>query len=344
MLSIVRRRMPKLRFTVLADVVLCIAISVVWPYAGYALALPVFSAMYLGVYIAVIAGAYLFFEFNALIAAMLILSCLCGLFLRFWSNEYIQRLQLRDESANKIYKLENMQSDFTSAMAQVERQTGLAERTRIARDIHDNAGHEIVAAYISFQAIRKLLGKYAAALGPERSAAQASSIVEILEMYDDALKRLNNGTSQIRETAHNLQSATLIGAESMSEVCRQFPLCPVNFRIYGDTTRLPMYVWNVLNSCLNECLTNVARHSRAKNVKVTLDAAQHIARLCVENDGIVKETGKSPKHPSASSGKMGVGLRNLRQRTATVGGSISVDTGNVFRVICVIPILEERLD
>ena len=105
-------------------------------------------------------------------------------------------------------------------------------------------------------------------------------------------------------------------------------MCPIDFRTYGDTSRIPMYVWNVLISCLNECLTNVARHSRAETVKVTLDATHHIVRLCVENDGALE----------AQHGVDGIGLSNLRNRAKAIGGNLSVDAGDVFRAVCVIPI------
>jgi len=319
-MSLVRQRFPQLKYTVLFDIILCIAIANMWPHAIYTLALPLFSAMYLGVYLAAAVGAYLFFEFDAMLAAIIIFSTLNGILLRLWASEYTQKLRLRDESSAKYYEMESQQEDTLAALMDVEKATGISERTRIARDIHDNAGHEIVAAYISFQAIRKLLG-----------ASPTSA--EILQMFDDALGRLNNGTVKIRETAHNLQSATLTGVDGIREACRKFPICPVDFRVYGDTTRVPMYVWHVLGSCLNECLTNVARHSRATKVLVTLDAALHIVRLRVENDGAI-----------ASSGT-GTGLRNLRQRVTAIGGSLSVDAhlkNDMFRVICVVPIEEVR--
>ena len=322
MLTVMRKRFPKLKYTVLVDIALCIAMSGEWRYAAYFLALPLFSAMYFGVYLVLMAGIYLLFEFNALLIAILLLCAVCGLFLRFWAYEYTQKLRLRDSAAKRHYEMEGMQSNFSSALVDIERMTSIAERTRIARDIHDNAGHEIVAAYISFQAIRKLLGS-------EKSEFDQKA--KILEMYDNALQRLNNGTGKIRETAHNLQSTTFVGVDSLNDICRQFPMCPIDFHTYGDTSRIPMYVWNVLSSCLNECLTNVVRHSRAEKVIVALDAAQHIVRLCVENDGV----------PELRHGTEGIGLRNLRQRINAIGGSLSVDVGDVFRVICVIPVKEE---
>jgi len=240
------------------------------------------------------------------------LGALCGFFLGKWAQEQGQKLILRDVEAGKYYELEHRQSDIMTTLPQIERMTAVAERTRIARDIHDNAGHEIVAAYISLQTARGML-----------DAADADA----LELYDAAMKRLNNGVNKIRETAHNLQTVTPVGIETLLSVCKKFPSCPVDFHSYGNAARIPVYVWNMLEACLNESLTNVMRHAQANYISVELDVTQHIVRFCIENDGARKSTGS-----------MGNGLRNLRHRAVSVGGSLSVKAGDVFRVICVIPI------
>jgi signal transduction histidine kinase len=314
MTSLLRWRIPKLKATVVFDCVACVFLAGMWEYAPYALALALFAAMYYGIYWVAFVGLYQFLDFSPPLAVILVLSALCGLFFRLWECEYNQKLEMRDETARKLYEQDDLQSDLGEALVQVERMTAIAERTRIARDIHDNAGHEIVAAHITFLAARKSL---------------TCENAETLELYDTALERLSSGMGKIRETAHNMQSITPVGAEDLSEACRRFAFCPIDCRTYGDTERVPMYAWNVLRSCLNECLTNIARHSEAKSTSVTLEAAQHIVRLCIENDGVTK-----------SSYKMGIGLRNLRHRAAAIGGSLFVDAGETFRVVCVIPIKE----
>ena len=316
-MSLLRWRIPKLNFTVALDIIVCLALSIMWPYAPFALAMPLFAAMYFGFYWALLASAYLFFAFQPALAAVIALAVLCGGFLGLWERERQDKLKSRDESAGRYYELESLQNDLAAALARVERMTAVAERTRISRDIHDNAGHEIVAAYISLQTIREML---------------EAENAETLEMYDAALERLNSGANKIREAVHNLSAVTVLGVETLQDICRRFPVCQVAFRVYGDTSKIPIYVWNMLESCLNESLTNVARHSAAKNVTVDLDVTPHIVRLCVENDGVTKTAAK----PAGS------GLRNLRHRAAAIGGNLSVDAGKVFRVICVIPMKEMK--
>ena len=248
-----------------------------------------------------------------LILSLLLVS---EVFFRLWESDRQHTLSLRDEEAGRYYEMQSLQSDLSEALAQVERMTAVSERTRIARDIHDNAGHEIVAAYMSLQTARTLMD------GENQDA---------LELYDLALERLDKGANKIRESVHNLSAITALGVDNLEEICRNFPGPQTSFHVYGDTSKIPMYIWNMLVSCLNESLTNAARHAKAKTITVSLDTTPHIVRFCVENDGI--RTAKKPL--------MGSGLRNLRHRAAAVGGSLSVDAGEVFRLICVIPLKEE---
>jgi signal transduction histidine kinase len=88
----------------------------------------------------------------------------------------------------------------------------------------------------------------------------------------------------------------------------------------------------MLEPCLNEALTNAARHAKPQKVSVTIDATANLIRLCVENDGFIK-----------AISKMGAGLRNLRHRAAAVGGSVTIDAGETFKLICVIPLKEAFL-
>lgn len=262
-------------------------------------------------YTIIIDGVILLFLGHYLILCLFVMS---ELFYRAWEAERARGLKLRDIEANRYYELEQLQGDLLTATAQVERMTAVSERARIARDIHDNAGNEIVSAYISLQTARTML---------------ESENTDTLELYDAALERLNRGANKIREAVHNLSTVNLIGVECLREKCCNFPVCQVAFNVYGDTTRVPIYVWIMLESCLNESLTNIARHSAAKQVTVDLVATPHIVRLCVENDGISKNANAA-----------GTGLRNLRHRAAAIGGSLSVDAGEIFRMICVIPIQE----
>jgi len=315
-MTLLRWRMPNLAFTTAHDVMLC------GLYLPIAMPLALFSAMYYRKYWVGVGILVLLLNIQTLqlseLALYFLISAIAGLagfFLGQWEKEREQTNKVRDDSAVQFYELEDLQNDLKSATTQVERMTAVSERARIAREIHDNAGHEIVAAYMSLQTARAVLD------GADPDA---------LELYDAALMRLDAGANKIREAVHNLAPVTSLGVEALSSTCSRFYAAKVKFTSFGDTNHVPVHAWGVLEACLNETLTNAVRHAKAKTITVNLDTTPKLVRLCVENDAYnIKSS-------------IGNGLRNLRYRAASVGGSIAIAPGDTFRVICVIPLRNEE--
>jgi len=295
---------PRLSDTIALDVIACMV------FFPFGLGLAMFSAMYYRKYWAIL--AFVVFYGDIYMGAIVFLAGLAGFFLGQWEKAREHGHKWRDTQAERYYELENLQADLQNATAQVERMTVVSERARIAREIHDNAGHEIVAAYMSLQVARD---------GMEGTDAS------VLELYDAALLRLEKGAEKIREAVHNLAPVTTLGIEALKSICESIPKTKVDFKAFGDTNHIPVHIWGVLEACINETLTNAIRHAKSKLINVNLDATPKLVRLCVENDAIYVKT-KS----------VGTGLRNLRYRVASVGGSLTIDHGDKFRVVCVIPI------
>lgn len=304
-MQLMRHRMPALGWTSIVDVLVCII------FMPFGLVAALFFAMYYGVYIALLAAIASMFFVNHYIAIIITMASALGLLLRFWETELNKRLFLRDEEARRYYQLEELQDDIVGANSQIERMSAISERARISREIHDNAGHEIIAAYMSLQTARTLFE------GADEDA---------LELYDTALARMESGITKIREAVHNISTVTAIGIESLQEVCIKYPK-DIEFIASGDTRHVPVHVWNVLESCLNEGLTNISKHALPQKITVEVDTTSHIVRLCIENDG----TGSKVQNTS-----YGTGLRNIRFRLNAIGGSVTVTPGDgIFRMVCV---------
>ena len=341
LMTIFRWRFPHLKATIIIDGIVCIAIIGLWGYAYLALILTLFEGMYRSFYYVMFLGVapFFFIGLHGLGSEYILLSViatLSGFFLAKWQQEKEEKVAIRDQEAGKYYDVESIKEELPNMLTRLERMTALSERNRIAREIHDNAGHEIVAANISLQVVRDMLDGVVKGDGIDIRDKDNNEveIVEAMELYDVALQRLDIGVNKIREAVHNMQSTTSIGVDSLLGICRDFPACPVDFKVFGDTSFIPVYIWSILESCLSESLTNVMRHARASVVLVTLDVTGHIVRLCIENDGVYKEDKPGKKGP-------GSGLRNLQHRTNAVGGSLSVDSRDMFRVVCVITLDEE---
>jgi len=269
--------------------------------------------------------------FDVYIGSAALVVGLCGAFLGLWDKEREQGYKWRDKEAERYYELEALQNDLLIATSRIEQMTVVSERARIAREIHDNAGHEIVAAFISLQATREII-------------ENPDDLPRALRLYDAALGRLDAGMNKIREAVHNLAPITTIGVDTLRAKCEASPInkslsAGVEFNVFGDTINVPLHLWSVLDACLNEALTNVSRHAKPKSVRVNLDVTQHLVRLYIENDGVIKDAYSTTQ----STVRHGKGLRNLRHRMTAVGGSLVIDSKDKFKVVCIIPIKGEKL-
>jgi len=312
-LFILRLRIKKTELTLLLDFALIIFVADWWDQSTYALLLTLFEAVYRKKYMALLALIYITLLPDVSLT-LLTLTILSSFFLGNWEEEKITEQQRRFQLHQNIHELEDLNHELAGAISIAERSTTLAERARISRDIHDNAGHDIIAANIAFQSLRGLL---------------ESEPDHVLEMYDTTLERLSSGVDKIRDILHNQIPTHVASVEQLQKICADFTTCSISFRHHGNAEQLPTYLWHVFSTCLKESLTNVTRHAGASFVKVELDVSTHIVRLSIENDGV----------PHTTTAPAGRGISNLRYRINAIGGNLSTskDKG-LFRVICVVPI------
>jgi len=308
-MMLLRWRVPRAGFTSVLDVFVYVVLAPAF------LGITLFTAMYYGMYFVMLAAVYVFFVIDVQLGVIAILCGCLGLLLRLWELEQQKRHKTRDTEVERYYQLEAMQDDLMSATAQIERMTVVSERARISREIHDNAGHEIVAAYISLQTIRNLFD------GTDPST---------IALYDAALERLDAGAKKIRDAVHNLAPIAVLGVETLQETCKRFPK-KVDFTVFGNTQHVPIHIWSILESCLNEGLTNIGKHANPSKINIELDTTPHIVRLTIENDGV-----------ALAKKSTGTGLRNLRYRLTTAGGSLAVAHTATFHIVCVLPIAAAR--
>ena len=312
-LMLIRWRFKKFKWTLIFDVIIYLLTSMFWRNASYGLIISAFDSVYYKIsWLSLLSVIYaVYYKQDYLMLIIIIHGLFCGFILREWQKQKDNNITKMNLSNKKLYELEVLKNDLLTANTQVARMAEVSERSRISREIHDNAGHDIIAAYMSLQVIEDLLSN-------EDSNTK--------EMFSESMKRLETGITKIRDTVHNLSPLTSIGVDYIKDLCDKFPLCPVNLDIYGDASKIPVYLWSIIEPCVKESLTNISKHSNAKSVKVTLDITPYIVRLSIENDGVKEKI--NPR---------GIGIKNLIQRANAVGGNISIDVSNIFRLVCVLP-------
>lgn len=309
-LFILRLRVKNMEFTIFIDLLLCILVTFWWEDVVYAVLIVLFEALARKNYLALL---FVFYFMSPEYLPLFITGCLGGYFLGCWIDEKENDMQRNFELRSQVYDLESRSGVLAAATIQDARMAAVAERARISREIHDNAGHDIIATYISFQTLRDLI-----------------TDKEVLEMYDATLERFSDGVDKIRNVLHNLTPQETPNIEQLEKICNEFPL-NIRFSSSGNMSYVPVYIWNILAVCLKESLTNVSRHAASDYVKIEIAASTHIIRLYVENDGVMENVTPA-----------GRGLANLRYRIHAVGGNLSVNKcDGIFIIVCVIPLIKE---
>jgi PAS domain S-box-containing protein len=178
------------------------------------------------------------------------------------------------------------------------------ERRRIARDLHDDVAQRIALLSNKLQALHGSL--------PTGIAAA--------EELSDIQKELEQASENVRLISHQLHSPKLILGlpRALAGYCREFSQqrgIEVEFTQKGSMALLPEPVPLVMFRVLQEALNNVARHSGAGQVKVSLLMEEDEIRLRVKDRGRGFDSGKISD---------GLGLVSMRERLRLVGGNIKV--------------------
>jgi signal transduction histidine kinase len=183
-----------------------------------------------------------------------------------------------------------------------------AERSRIARELHDETGAALTAILLGLSAIDE------AATPPE--ARQASAALR--KDASSALENVGRLAFALRPPA--LDAFGLAPAlRDLSSVLeeRGGPKVDLQIDLPADK-RLPAKLETTIFRITQEALTNVVKHADAETVRITFALGERSVLLAVEDDG----RGFSP----ALGGGGGFGLVGMRERVASVNGALDIES------------------
>jgi PAS domain S-box-containing protein len=188
------------------------------------------------------------------------------------------------------------------------------ERRRIARELHDSAGQTVIALMLN--------------LGQLRTSENLSP--EEARLLSDSYALLQNVNSELRAISHLLHPLLLdeIGLWTALEwyVEGFMQRSGIAATLEGDPNfgRLNSDVEFAIFRVVQECLTNVHRHSGSSEATVRLRRSDGQVRLEVHDHGRGLPAGK--QFSLSGDGTMGVGLRGMRERILQLGGNLSVQS------------------
>lgn len=227
----------------------------------------------------------------------------------FWITSLVVALGV---AGSNIHFAEKSRADKKLRMAhgEIEHLARVAERERIARDLHDVLGHTLSLIIVKSTLAGKLIDKY-----PEKAR---SEIADIEKVSRDAMAEIRStlGGYSAYKLTEELQRARAAlgsaGVELKSETA-EITLTPAQESVLALITR--------------EAITNVVRHAHARQCRLKLAASNGDCILEIQDDGL------------GGIHNEGNGTRGMRERIEALGGTFERDTSSGTRLRFEFPLL-----
>ena len=201
------------------------------------------------------------------------------------------------------------------------------ERRRIARELHDSVGQMLAA-----------LGMNLAVVGTE-----IERLTKITSTVNDSAALVQELSREVRTISHLLHPPLLDEAGLASalrwyvEGFAQRSKIEVDLEFPVDFGRLPRESETAIFRTVQECLTNIHRHSESPTATIRIAASDNHVRVEVEDRG----KGIPPEKQSemTSTGTPGVGIRGMRERLRQLGGSLDIHSnGKGTLIVAQLPV------
>jgi signal transduction histidine kinase len=188
------------------------------------------------------------------------------------------------------------------------------ERRRFARELHDSVGQTL------------------AALAMNIATAQSD-----IEKLSDTMRTLSDSTAMVQDMSKEIRTIShllhppLLDEAGLSSALRWFIQgfversgIEVDLDLADDFGRLPREMETTIFRIVQECLTNIHRHSGSPIAKIRLVRAEKSVRVQIEDHG--KGIPQDKRAEMISSGTVGVGIRGMRERIRQLGGSLEIES------------------
>jgi two-component system sensor histidine kinase DesK len=231
-----------------------------------------------------------------------------------WPNTFIAIFLVLVIGGGNIFYAQQKRADSKLHMAheEIEALAAVAERERIARDLHDVLGHTLSVIVLKAELAKRVMNS-----DPPRAAAE---IADVEAIGRTALAEVREAIGGYRARGLNAEIEAARRTLAAAGVALLSEAAP------AETASLNAAEETVLALALREAVTNIVRHARAKNCRLRFVTQNSRRRLVVEDDG---------EHPLVREGN---GLRGMRERVESLGGTLLVEREHGTRLLIELPL------
>lgn len=195
-------------------------------------------------------------------------------------------------------ELSKVNSELRATQALLEENTRIAERVRIARELHDLVGHHLTALTLNLEVVTHLVdGKV---LG---HVQQAHSLAKLL-------------LADVREVVSEMREDDMVNlAKALHTLVEGVPRPIIHLDLPAEEVMTEPQRAQVLLRCAQEMITNSVRHARARNMWIRLSVSSDGLAMSARDDGI------GTREITA-----GNGLNGMSERLQQLGGKLEIES------------------
>lgn len=228
-------------------------------------------------------------------------------------------INLRDANQEASLQLENKNRALLEKQDYEVNLATLHERNRIAREIHDNVGHQLTRAIL-----------FTGAMSSSSTDEQVRNNLMVLQ------NTLQESMDSIRTSLHDLHDQSIDLLAEIRSMIKDFSFCPVKLEYDLDHQPDKKCKYAFL-AIIREALANMVRHSQATDASIVLREHPGFYQL------VIRDNGRGETN-LLKAGEHGIGLKNITERVASLGGLLNISGDNGFTIFITVPKDQEGSD
>jgi signal transduction histidine kinase len=203
---------------------------------------------------------------------------------------------LRQNSARD--ELRRVNSELRATQALLAENTRVAERVRIARELHDLVGHHLTALTLNLEVVTHLVdGKVL------EHVQQAHSLARLL-------------LADVREVVSDMRKDDVVNlADALHTLIEGVPMPKIHLDLPSEEVKTEPQRAQVLLRCVQEMITNSVRHAKARNLWIRLSISGDGLAMSARDDGV-----------GADKVAVGNGLLGMAERLKQLGGKLEIES------------------
>jgi PAS domain S-box-containing protein len=228
----------------------------------------------------------------------------------------------RDKSATGVLitdlTLQNQQMEFAARLPHMQDE----ERKRLARELHDSVGQTLAALSMNIAIIQAQSHKL-----DSLGARAVSDNAGLVEQVSREIRTISHLLHPPLLDIAGLASALRWYADGFSERSH----IKLDLEIPNDFGRLPDELEIAIFRIVQECLTNIHRHSGSTTATIRLHRDANLLTVQVQDSG--KGMSMEKQHELIELGRGGVGFTGMRERLRRLGGTLEIKSDGSGTVV-----------